>query len=49
MEPTGQKDFVVHKMTCLLGAAATLWVLKFFLLQKQSWVHAFFSSDDTTH
>jgi hypothetical protein len=49
MERTGQKDFVVHKMTCLMGAADTLGVLIFFLLQILSQVHAFFSIDDTTH
>jgi len=49
MEHTGQKDFVVHKMTCLIGATAILGVLIFFLLQIPSRVHAFFNSNDTTH
>jgi len=48
MEHTGQKDFVVHKMTCLIGAAATLGVVNFLFLQIPSRVHAFFSSDYMT-
>jgi hypothetical protein len=33
MEQARQKDLVVHNMTCLTGAAATLGVLIFFFLQ----------------